>query len=252
MTLVLNEIHLIEGLNKAFWIAGADRRLSKTDGSYFGTRKKLFQIPYINGAISYFGLAAYQFRSKTVYMSDIIQNFIRHNSDKKNISEFSITFQKELNRIIPQNVLNKSASGFHICGSENGLPDFWHFSNIGKLDSFQYNDIKDIYYPATSHFLKYHAIKVLNWDGKDPLKIDHKPFVYRNGDFRGHALTSEVVDNMIKTLTSFPDFNIGKFPEDYPKYFRFKFELIAYIYKTWAKNNIIAKPIDVVMLNFGI
>jgi hypothetical protein len=52
MTLVLNEIYLLNGLGKSFIVAAADRRISKPNGTYDSTRRKLFPIPYLNGAVS--------------------------------------------------------------------------------------------------------------------------------------------------------------------------------------------------------
>jgi hypothetical protein len=41
MTLVLNENHALDGFNRTFTVAAADRRLSNQDGSYHTTRKKI-------------------------------------------------------------------------------------------------------------------------------------------------------------------------------------------------------------------
>lgn len=57
MTLITNEIHMLDGFKRTVLVFAADRRLTNLDGSYGSTQQKLFQIPYLEGGISYFGLA---------------------------------------------------------------------------------------------------------------------------------------------------------------------------------------------------
>ena len=54
MTLITNEIHMLDGFKKTILVFAADRRISKLDGSFDSNRKKLFEIPYLNAGISYF------------------------------------------------------------------------------------------------------------------------------------------------------------------------------------------------------
>ena len=45
------------------------------------------------------------------------------------------------------------------------------------------------------------------------------------------------------------DFKVPESKVDYAKYVKFKFEFIAYLYKEWARQKIIGRPIDVLILN---
>jgi hypothetical protein len=70
--------------------------------------------------------------------------------------------------------------------------------------------------------------------------------IYRLGDFRAHVVASEPIDDMFRRLAQFPeDFRMPETLFDYREYVRFKFEFIAYIYKKWARQQIIGRPIDV-------
>lgn len=91
MTLILNEIHVRNGFNETFMIAAADRRLSNEDGSFHATQKKLLQIPYLNGAISYFGIATIPRNGKLLCVSGWLRDFIRNNAQCKDLQSFSNT-----------------------------------------------------------------------------------------------------------------------------------------------------------------
>lgn len=116
MTLVLNEIHLIEGLKRTFLIAAADRRLTKPDGSRHDAHPKLFEIPYLNGAISYFGLAEFTKAGKSVRMWDVLPAFVRSHATLPDLGTFSAALRDELERAIPKSLLKENPLGFHICG----------------------------------------------------------------------------------------------------------------------------------------
>ncbi len=249
MTLVLNEIHLIKGLEETLLIAAADRRISKPDGSYDSTRRKLFHIPYFNGAIAYFGLAVVFPKGRRQYLSEWLPNFIKGQAGSHGINHFATNLEIELNRVVPASVLRDNASGFHICGyNDQGLPDFWYVSNIGGIRNFQYVDLDTKYAPAASHFLDRDARNVAGWDGNDPLTAKKGLHVYRNGDYRAHVAAWELLNVIFAQLLQFPDFKRPHTPHEYGEYVKFKFEIIAYLYKKWAKKNIIARPIDVLVL----
>ena len=56
MTLITNEIHVLDGFKKTILVFVADQRITMPDGTYRKGRK-LFKIPYLEGGVSYFGLA---------------------------------------------------------------------------------------------------------------------------------------------------------------------------------------------------
>ena len=230
-------------------IAVADRRISKQDGSYDSSRRKLFSIPHLNGAISYFGLATVYPRGHPEYLSNWLPNFINHQSNVSCLKDFAELLLANLNSIVPPSILKDRASGFHICGyNESGYPDFWFLSNIGSLQEFRYGNLSSQYSPPGSHFLDRDAREKFNWDGSDPLTARNGAMTYRNGDFRAHAMAWDLLDEIYRRLIYFPDFKSPRTPEEYSEYVKFKFEMLAYIYKKRAMKKIIARPIDVLVL----
>ena len=59
----------------------------------------------------------------------------------------------------------------------------------------------------------------------------------------------ELLDVIFAQLLQFPDFKRPRTLHEYGEYVKFKFEVIAYLYKKWAKKTIIARPIDVLVLH---
>ena len=249
MTLVLNEIHALDGFRDTLMITAADRRISNLDGTYHSTRRKLFKIDYLNGAVSYFGQAAVCSGRKKVFLSDWLPNFIRRTTDANDLRTFATRLRNELSRIMPKYILRKHPSGFHICGyQKNGLPDFWFLSNIGLMKGFNYI-CQDHYAEPLSQFLERDAKANFGWDGSNLGSAKSNIVqIYRNGDFRVHVAAWEKLDSIFKELQNFPDFNRPRNPKQYGDYVKFKFEVIAYFYKIWAKKKIIARPIDVFVL----
>ena len=247
MTLVLNEIHGMGPAQQPLMIAAADRRISRLDGSYHSTRRKLFEVPRVAGAISYFGLAAFPERGKEVFLSDWIPQFIRR-SGALSVAAFARELQESLNAVVPGRLLQTHPSGLHVCGfDERGRPDFWFISNIGAMHEFEYRDLRGSYLEAASHFLG----RVDPGFGLDPA-TGRAPKghvqIFRNGDIRVHVSASQALDKALAALQRFPDFKVPGTAAEYGAYVRFKFEVIAYIYKKWAQRQIVARPIDVLVL----
>jgi len=58
MTLLATEIHNHNDPKNAVIVFAADRRISNAQtGVYLDTRKKIFEVPWLNSGIGYFGLA---------------------------------------------------------------------------------------------------------------------------------------------------------------------------------------------------
>jgi hypothetical protein len=253
MTLVLNEIHLVQGLARTVLVAAADRRVTR-DGKYDSTRRKLFEIPYLKGAISYYGLAEVYPNEKPEYLSSWLPHFIRSHHSITTLEGFVFSLREELHRVIPPRILEKCASGFHVCGYlPDGLPDFWHLTNVGSLNGFYYSDYQRRYKLPSSDFLGRDAGKDHGWDGENPDSARNNAVqIYRNGDFRAHAIASEHLDSMLSHFFQFPDFSRPRNVSDYEKYVKFKLEVLAYIYQKWTKTKVIGKPIDVIVLARGV
>jgi hypothetical protein len=241
VTLITNEIYALDGFRKTLMVFAADRRLTLPDGSYAGTQRKLFQIPYLEGGISYFGLAEVHPKGKKQYLSLWLRDFINAYTATKTLRDFAFELRNELHRVIPARILERTASGFHICGyNAKGLPEFWYLSNIGGMEAYAYKDFAARYAEPTSDLLDRDA-RLRGWDGADPSSVRNTTWIYRNGDFRSHVIAFERLDQVLVDMLSFPDFSKPKKPEDWV---RFKFEFVAYFYKKFAKGEIIGKPID--------
>jgi len=249
MTLITNEIHMLDGFKKTVLVFAADQRISKLNGAFDSLRKKLFKIPYLSAGISYFGLAQVFPNGRRQYLSDWLPVFIRKNSGAQNLGDFSSTLRDELHKIVPSSVLGANASGFHIGGyNAQGIPEFWFLTNIGGMDDFRYKDLAPRYSDPSSDFLRRDAVK-LGWDGTNPASVASVIQIYRNGDFRAHVAAWEKLDGMLAQLLGFPDFRKPKTPDDLGKWVKFKLEVIAYFYKNFADREIISRPIDVFCLS---
>jgi len=230
-------------------VAAADRRLSNPDGSHYATHKKLLKIPYLKGAISYFGLAAIKRHGKKdLLISDFLSAFIRNNTSCTDLNSFSANLKGALSNIVTRNILRQCASGFHICGyNKNGIPDFWFFSNCALAQNYCYKDFQDEYNNPSSHFLGRDA-KSFGWNGSDKNSISNHIRTYRNGDLRVHEAAWKALDNIYLELIKFPDFVMLTKEQEYKEYVKFKCKIIAYYYKNWAKKQVIAPPIDVLLM----
>src|SRR4030095_370447 len=157
MSLVLNEIHGRGDGLAPFIVAAADRRISNPDGTYHSTRRKLFAVPKIAGAVSYFGLAAFSQRGRLVFLSDWLPTFIRR-TPETTPGGFAQALFQELGGLMDSRALASAPSGFHICGFDDcGRPDFWFMSNIGRMNGFAYVDLHPSCSAPASHFLVRYA-----------------------------------------------------------------------------------------------
>ncbi|NMB57091.1 hypothetical protein GYA19_04095 [Candidatus Beckwithbacteria bacterium] len=245
MTLIVNEIHILDGFRNTFQLAIADRRITR-NGKFDSNRKKILPIPYLKATVSYFGLASFIKNSKEIYLTDWLLLFIRNNSTINNLKDFSNRLCQLLNKEIDKEILNRNISGFHISGYNNqGFPEFWHFSNINAMVGWNYGNVLPQYNQPTSDFLERDAINLFGWNGQNCDTNKNAIQFYRNGDIRTHVLAFEEIDKFMLQIFKLSDFNKLNNEEDYANYVKFKFELISLIYTNWAKNKIIGKPIDV-------
>ena len=247
MTLITNEIYMLDGFRQTLIVFAADQRISKPDGTFI-KGKKLFRIPYLEGCVSYFGLAEVFPANRRQYLFDWLPKFITSNAGLTTLRAFAYALRDELNRIVPANMLKRNASGFHICGyNERGLPEFWYLSNIGGMDAFAYKNLSQRYGDPSPDFLDRDA-KKLGWDGSDLRSIRNEGWIYRNGDVRVHAVLADRLDTTLKEMSAFPDFRVPKSPDDLRRWVQFKFEVISYFYEKFARKAIIGKPIDVLTM----
>ena len=248
MTLVLNEIHMLDGFKRTALVAAADRRITDLTGSKVQNQRKLFRISYLNGAVAYFGLATFRNSAgRLVNLWDVLPSFIRSHSSVPDLETFAHELRDELHRIVPKSVLGAGPSGFQICGYNAALiPEYWILWNIREMRDHLPIRIKSSYKKQAPVFLGDHA-KRLGWDGQDLGSCANGIQIYRNGDFRGHAAAWDLLDDIFKQLWLFSDFRRPRTIAEYRDYVRFKFEFIARIQDKWSISRIIGKPIDVLV-----
>jgi len=248
MTLILNEIHLLNGLKDTFQIAAADRRITRGN-NIESPRKKLFAIPFLKATVSYFGLASFTKANKETYLSEWLPQFIRASSHCSSLEQFSFELSETLNNTIPLKIRKENRSGFHLSGYNNiSLPEFWHFSNIPGMTGLYYNKPVEKYGVPTSDFLNRDVISHFKYDGINLNSAINGVQTYRNGELITHVMASEELDKAMGKIMEYPNFNRPTTIELYADYVKFKFEIISFIYKNWAKKKIIAKPIDVIII----
>ena len=253
MTLVTNEIHLLDGFRRTILVFAADRRLTDyRDGSFAGIGQKLFRIPYLEAGVSYFGLATYRNRGGEFRMTDWLRNFIRRAHATRTIRDFALRLRNDLNATIPRSVLSQRASGFHICGyNGEGLPDFWYLTNIGGMDNFQYNRFAPEYAEPSRDFLDRDARDSLGWNGTDLTSVRSEIWIYRNGDYRPHSLLWDRLGAFIDGMSQTPNFAALRrtTTENYERIARFKLGVIAHFYRKFGRSQTIGTPIDVFCLS---
>jgi len=111
MTLITNEIQVLDGFRKTVLVFAADQRIVKPDGK-FTKGQKLFRIPYLEAGVSYFGLAEVFPGGRRRYMSQWLPGFITQQAGLPTLRDFVFRLRDELNKIVPPRILANNASGF--------------------------------------------------------------------------------------------------------------------------------------------
>lgn len=225
MTLLVTEIHNHRNPGRATIVFAADRRIS-VGGKYSGSRKKIFEMPRLNAAIGYFGLA----EVRGVPMADWLSSHLRLDSSRC-LADFSEVLAARLNDAVPASHRRREPSGFHISGfTPERRIEFWYVRNI--TDAGQ---------PTGS----YNAREDFQRRDAPALRSGHAQ-IYRNGDLLPHVLLWGVLDKALAPLLDRPDFRRVRSVFDYARWVRFKLEVIAYVYRQWCTRSIIGRPIDVI------
>src|SRR5687767_9428011 len=112
MTLLITEIHWFDSLRNGIILHAADRRIT-INGKFHSNRCKVFEIPYLNAGVGYFGLA--QLNDKK-FFSNWLPDFINKNSNLQALGQFAETLRDELNRTVEKFRLTQMVSGLHLCG----------------------------------------------------------------------------------------------------------------------------------------
>lgn len=234
MTLLATEIHNHDDPQNAFIVFAADRRITLKNGKYGGTRKKIFEIPWLRGAIGYFGVAEAVEHGKRLPMQEWLQGFIRRSVGCTSLKELATALARELNSAVPQLWQRTEVSGFHLAGfTDADLAEFWFVRNIGDdgrptlgsyqcREEFQRRDVAHLQFGAA--------------------------MIYRNGDIRAHVAAWKELDASFGSLLQGPGFRRLRKAKDYSEWVRFKMEVVAHFYKKFHPQPVIATPIDVLVI----
>ena len=237
MTLFTTEIHNHDHPENASIVFAADRRISHAkSGSYIGTNKKIFELPWLNAAIGYFGLAEVPFQRRTQPMRDWLVVFIRQNCTSSSMADFSQKLASDLNKVVPMQWHRKSPSGFHIAGfTDLGKPEFWFVRNVDDAGNPTLGQ-----YGTREEFQRRDVSRLKN----------NETQIYRNGDIRAHIAVWKKIDDSFGLLLNLDGFSKLRNSTDYKEWVRFKMETIAYFYKKYQRQPIIARPIDVILIQW--
>jgi hypothetical protein len=174
-------------------------------------------------------------------MSDWLLRFIRINSKLTSLETFANTLADSLNSDVPLKLRQKYVSGFHIAGyNSSGIPEFWFVRNVED------NRItKTGVYAVREDFLRRDATS-LGYDGQNPHSArTGEGLIYRNGDIRAHVAAWERIDEGFRALFKEDEFKKLKTISDYEGWVKFKMEVIAYFYKLYCRESLVARPIDI-------
>lgn len=248
MTLLINEIHAIGSLKTSFILNVADRRLTDKDtGKWHGNHQKIFQIPYLNAGVGYFGVAAV---NNTEYFSSWLPNFINQNVNLETLGQFAHKLRDSLNRTVDKTFLKDRVSGFHICGyNAEHLPEFWIVRNTDCFEGGVYRNFKTEYY-CDEEFLKRDArSSVVGFDGDNSTIAGYVRQYYINGDIRPFHLIWEELDKFLYGMFNFENFSSPKTQAEMEEVARWKLSVIASFYKKFARRKLIGTPIDAFILS---
>lgn len=262
MTLIINEIYMLDDLNNTFIVASADRKITYRRQNSITkklpkTAQKLFKLDSLNSTLSYWGSCSLKNdNGREELFSSWLPNYINNTKNKTNLRVFAEDLRVELNKRIYQEILKIEPSGFHFSGyNKDGVPEFYHFSNcIYNPNKMSYENCQEQYHDLIDDFLGHNA-KDFGWDGinKSSIKADKKVQTYRNGDIRVHVAAWDKLDEVFMELFKYDSFQKPNsiYDKDIIKLTKFKFNFIGNIYQNWArekKDKIIGGPYNIEIL----
>lgn len=226
MTLVLTEI------SRYGIVMGADSAVTyKTelpDGSktwrVLNGVQKLIPVVHLNAGVSYWGYGNIGSIETEFWIRDFIE---RHLGDTKNLKQFALALQDELQWAIGSK-LGESECGFHLAGytrNKEGklVPDFWHIHNgpsqyFNNIDPRQFNANHDL---AA-------AIRQGLYNPRDPAVI----YITRNGDYQFYAVWWEAFEQVVDQFLRVQKIDVPKASLlGRVDYVRFQIRSISEIYR---------------------
>jgi hypothetical protein len=240
MTLLYTEISReFPGHGRCVFFA-ADRRIFRYRGTPQHYRK-LVDVPYLNSALGFFGLAEFR-TGRTIYrLTDHLGDFVRHHHFVTDLAEFAERLAHSLNNFVPLSLRRSQRSGIHLAGiASSGLPEFWFIRNVN--DSGDPTPLGT--YVAREDYLRRDA-PANGFDGADRNTLPS--FLYRNGDIVSHVAAWEALDDSLGNLLDIPQFHPVKTPERYAKWIRFKMEVLTRFHKQFARTLLVGGWIDFII-----
>jgi hypothetical protein len=204
--------------------------------------KKLVDIPYLNAALGFFGLAEFTKGAKVLRMTDHIREFVRQESAMTSLSAFAKSLAASLNSFVPSSLRASERSGIHLGGIAPGaLPEFWFVRNVDESNAPTLGK-----YEADEQYLLRDARRG-GFDGKDPATLPSGGRLYRNGDIVSHVAAWKAIDDSLGNLLSIPFFSGIHSPQDYAAWIRFKMEVLIHFHKRFEKKLLIGGQVDVIV-----
>jgi hypothetical protein len=242
MTLLYTEISQEFPIHGRCVFFAADRGITP-----FGTGrpthyKKLVDVPYLNAALGFFGLAEFRHGARGFRMADHLRDFVRQQHAAPNLSAFATNLTASLNAFVPSSLRGSERSGIHLAGiTRNALPEFWFVRNVDDTGAPTLGK-----YEAHEQFLARDA-RSAGFDGQNPQTLPSGGRLYRNGDIISHVVAWEAFDNTLGALLTIPFFTGIGSPNDYACWIRFKMEILVHFHKRFEKTLLVGGPIDTIV-----
>ena len=221
----------------------ADRRITPSGREKPRYYKKLIDIPYLNSALGFFGLAEFK-RRQTVYrMADHLRDFVRRQHTANSLPQLAARLADSLKSFIPSTLQRSERSGIHLAGIPFGaLPEFWFVRNIDDEGNPTLGQ-----YEAREDFLSRDA-RTQGFNGHDPATLPCQDAqLYRNGDILSHVVAWKALDDTLGRLLGVPQFRRIQTVEEYAKWIRFKMEVLTLFHKRFETPLLVGGPIDVII-----
>jgi hypothetical protein len=218
----------------------ADRRISPHRGTA-QHYKKLVDVPYLNSALGFFGLAEFKSGGRLYRLIDHLRDFVRHHHSVTNLADFAERLADSLNDFVPWNLRLSERSGVHLAGiTSTRLPEFWFIRNVDESG----NPNPRGRYDAREDYLRRDA-PTNGYNDTDRKTLPS--FLYRNGDIVSHVVAWEALDDSLGNLLDIPQFHPVETAEKYAMWIRFKMEVLMRFHKQFARTLLVGGWIDVII-----
>jgi hypothetical protein len=240
VTLLYTEITpALDGVGRCIFFA-ADRRISQIIAGRPRHYRKLVEIPYLNAALGFFGLAEFQAGSSCRKLADHLRDFVHRENGTGDLGTFARSLASALNVFVPADLCRQHRSGIHVAGiNSRGLPEFWFVRNVDDAGEPTLGR-----YQAREEFLARDAGQ-FGFDGRDPETLPSVSIFYRNGDIVPHVRPWQLIDDAFGALLGTPGFHRIRTPQDHAEWIRFKMEILRHFHRRFQRTLLVGGKIDV-------